>query len=163
MEDVVHGHRHGQARKVLRSLLTRMFNRRPVLPPRPLTHAAQPNFSEGPRMGRLIDIDDDDEPKHYSRSLTDPLDESDRHNSVSSFKSLPPNRPSKPEALRGISGESKTLATRRGPPRPPKPRKLSLSQDPDQHPTSSPLSQTQNAKSPASAASSTSATATSPP
>ena len=128
--------------------------RRPVLPPRPLTHAAQPNFSEGPRMGRLIDIDDDDEPKYYSRSLTDPLDESDRHNSVSSFKSLPPNRPSKPEALRGISGESKTLATRRGPPRPPKPRKLSLSQDPNQHPTSSPLSQTQNAKSPASAASS---------
>lgn len=67
-------------------------------------------------------------------------------------KSPPPRRPSKPTALQGPSGDSMSFAlnqsapfptSARKPIPPPKPRKLSASQEPNQPSGPSPLSQTQ--------------------
>ena len=129
----------------------------PALPPRQASHSASTHSSEasGPIMGTLIDFDD--EPiTAIHHSTTDPtVSEAERKVSTTSTKSLPPSRPSKPNALRSTSGAekrssspppSRTLPQKPAPPPPnPKPRQYSTSQENPSQPTEpSPLSQTQN-------------------
>ncbi|MCJ1286406.1 hypothetical protein MMC26_005751 [Xylographa opegraphella] len=134
--------------------LAKTSESRPTLPPRPLTEAptqTQPH-SAGPIMGDLIDFDDDPEPLSPRRSDTEPTTKLGRSISNTSSKSSPPERPSKPLALRGFSTDAvSTLnpspafsTNRKGPAPPPKPRKYSSSQEPHQPAEPSPLSQAQS-------------------
>ena len=140
------------------------LEQRPALPPRQQTQPARPQPKQtGLVMGTLIDFDEEpkDSRKGLTRSMTDTLSpDADRKESVTSIKSLPPNRPSKPIALRSLSGESNrstsptneapdTVSPRKRPIPPPKPRKYSSSHDLTTHPTDpSPLAQTQNVSPP---------------
>ncbi|MCJ1456337.1 hypothetical protein MMC28_006698 [Mycoblastus sanguinarius] len=118
----------------------------------------------GPAMGVLIDFDEEPPPGGVHRSLTDPeLTEAQRRASTTSFKSLLPSRPSKPVALRSLSGEQQraysppasSVSRKPAPPPPPKPRQHSNgSETPNQPIEPSPLSQTQNISPPGSRASS---------
>ncbi|MCJ1392292.1 hypothetical protein MMC18_005159 [Xylographa bjoerkii] len=134
--------------------LAKTLQPRPSLPPRPLTEAraqTQPH-SAGPIMGDLIDFDDDPEPLPSSRSDTEPNSKLERSASNTSSKSSPPNRPTKPLALRSFSTDAAadlnfspaSPFTRKGPTPPPKPRKYSSSQEPNHPAEPSPLSQAQN-------------------
>ena len=140
--------------------------RKPMLPPRSVTQAATGEHvqSDGPVMGTLIDFDDPDMTS-ITRSSTNLEDaKADRKASFASAKSLPPNRPSKPLALRSTSSEQKlstlrdshssSASSRKAPPPPPKPRRYSISQDSNQPTEPSPLSQTQNISLPGSRATS---------
>lgn len=142
---------------------TKLDEKPPPLPPRQLSRSASTFSKEenGPIMGTLIDFDDEPLPGVH-RSLTDPeMLETDRKMSTISIKSLPP-RPSKPQALRSLSGErissspSLTSSMRKpAPPPPPKPRQYSNTQEQPNLPSEpSPLSQTQNASPPGSRATS---------
>lgn len=139
----------------------------PALPPRQASYSASTRSSEtsGPIMGTLIDFDDEPTPGiHHSK--TDPaVSEAERKLSTTSIKSLPPSRPSKPDALRSTSGAEQRPSSsqpprslpRKPPPPPPnpKPRQYSTSQENPSQPTEpSPLSQTQNVSAPDSRSSS---------
>lgn len=139
----------------------------PALPPRQASYSASTRSSEtsGPIMGTLIDFDDEPTPGiHHSK--TDPaVSEAERKLSTTSIKSLPPSRPSKPNALRSTSGAEhrpsspqppRSLPRKPPPPPPnPKPRQYSTSQENPSQPTEpSPLSQTQNVSAPDSRSSS---------
>ncbi|TVY53169.1 Phosphatidate phosphatase APP1 [Lachnellula cervina] len=127
-------------------------DRRPALPPRVVSEVT-PQTSNGPRMGKLIDFDD--EPAQIE------VHESHRHvmpRSASTFEGsksprrksvpepttkAPPPRPSKPMALRGVSTtgdlSESPIESKKTPPPPPKPRRSTpLSDSPH------PLSQTQS-------------------
>ncbi|MCJ1340815.1 hypothetical protein MMC09_006111 [Bachmanniomyces sp. S44760] len=140
-------------------------DQRPQLPPR------LPSEPNGPVMGNLIDFDEEPEPA--TNSMSELQQELTRESSDTANKTIPPRRPSKPLALRSISNESSTslghskdqqlstsapLSTRRGPPPPPKPRRLSNAQEPstgnNQPLEPSPLSQTTNLSPPGSRATS---------
>lgn len=139
----------------------------PALPPRQASHSASTKSSEtsGPIMGTLIDFDEEPTPGIH-HSATDPaISEAERKLSTTSIKSLPPSRPSKPNALRSTSGAEQPLSShpppqslprKSAPPPPnPKPRQYSISQEnPSQPNEPSPLSQTQNVSPPGSRASS---------
>lgn len=141
----------------------------PALPPRQASHTASTHSSEtsGPTMGTLIDFDDEPTPGIH-HSPTDPaVSEAEWKLSTTSIKSLPPSRPSKPKALRSISGAElqssppptpQSSSRKPAPPPPPpnpKPRQYSTSQEnPSQPSDPSPLSQTQNVYPPGSRASS---------
>ena len=142
---------------------TKLDEKPPPLPPRQPSRSASTFSKEenGPIMGTLIDFDDEPLPGVH-RSLTDPeVLEAERNMSTISIKSLPP-RPSKPQALRSLSGEhissspSTTSSMRKpAPPPPPKPRQYSNAQEQPNLPSEpSPLSQTQNASPPGSRATS---------
>jgi phosphatidate phosphatase APP1 len=128
---------------------------RPMLPPRAASEV-KAQTSDGPSMGKLIDFDD--EPKQID------VHESHRHvmpRSSSTFEALdsprmrsapdsngvkvPPPRPSKPLALRGVSNKSSVsepppALSRGSPPPPPKPRRSKPLENTPSHP----LSQTQS-------------------
>ncbi|KAL2055894.1 hypothetical protein ABVK25_003536 [Lepraria finkii] len=133
----------------------------PALPPRQpsCTASTLTQAENGPTMGRLIDFDEEPSPGVH-RSLTDSdMLETERKMSTTSIKSNPPSRPSKPLALRSLSGEqlssSPPLNRKPAPPLPPKPRQNSNSQEqPNLSTEPSPLSQTQNASPPGSRATS---------
>lgn len=140
--------------------LTAKLEQRPALPPRQQTQPARSQLEQtGPVLGTLIDFDEEpkDPRKGLMRSMTDTVPpDVDRKASNASTKSLPPHRPSKPIALRSLSGESNGSASptddstspRKRPIPPPKPRKYSSSHDPTTHPSEpSPLAQTQNVSS----------------
>ena len=135
----------------------------PPLPPRQQSRSASTFSREdnGPIMGTLIDFDDEPIPGVH-RSLTDPEAlEAERKMSTISIKSLPP-RPSKPQALRSLSGDHISSSPtpispirKPAPPPPPKPRQYSNAQEQLNLPSEpSPLSQTQNASPPGSRATS---------
>ena len=144
-----------------------MDEKPPALPPRQASQSAGIHSSEsnGPTMGTLIDFDDEPTPGIH-HSMTDPaVSEAERKLSTTSFKSLPPSRPSKPKALHSASGTqerssspppSKSITRKPAPPPPnPKPRQYSTSQEnPNQPNEPSPLSQTQNVSPPGSRATS---------
>ena len=129
----------------------------PPLPPRASARSssslANNTKSMEPAMGTLIDFDEDPPIQRVSRSHTDSdAAESDRRASVTTTKSLPPSRPSKPLALRPALHESTSVNTaslatvhrKPAPPLPPKPRRYSSASDTPNAPTDpSPLSQTQ--------------------
>ena len=134
--------------------LAKTSESRPTLPPRPLTEApaqTQPH-SNGPIMGDLINFDDDPEPLSPRRSGTDPNSTLERSISNTSSKSSPPERPSKPFALRSFSTDAASTLNpspapsliRKGPAPPPKPRKYSSAQEPNQPAEPSPLSKAQS-------------------
>ncbi|CAF9925991.1 hypothetical protein IMSHALPRED_006840 [Imshaugia aleurites] len=139
----------------------------PTLPPRQASHSANTPSSEtnGPTMGTLIDFDDEPTPGIH-HSMTDPsVTEAQRKLSTTSIKSLPPSRPSKPKALRSISGAEVPSSSHpppyslpqkpAAPPPNPKPRQYSTSQEnPSQPNEPSPLCQTQNVSPPGSRSSS---------
>ena len=136
---------------------------RPSLPPRPVTEmpVETKHHSTGPIMGDLIDFSDDPEPLPPSRSNTELSLKVERSTSSTSFKSPPPDRPSKPLALRNLSTDvasklppSTVPSGRKGPAPPPKPRKYSSSQDPNGSAEHSHLSQAQNMSPPGSRANS---------
>lgn len=120
-------------------LAARLHEKLPNPPPRPLTELPQHRRESphNPVIGDLISFDDEEiEPGGPLRSFTDPVAlEADRKASVSSLKSLPPDRPSKPLALRGSPGSARsesssnshliTSTTRDIPPPLPKPGRLS--------------------------------------
>ena len=136
----------------------------PALPPRQPSRTAS-TFApseNGSTMGNLIDFQDDEPAPGVHRSLTDPeMFEAENKLFTKSVKSIPP-RPSKPMALRSISGEQPSSLSsldspsrRPAPPLPPKPWQYSNSQEQPNQPTEpSPLSQTQNASPPGSRATS---------
>jgi len=107
--------------------------RRPTLPSRFLTETV-PQTSTGPAMGKLIDFDDDPEQisvhqphkRILPRSVSDfeTLDTSRRKSAPEGSGRMPPPRPSKPLALRGLSTvDSPSLSGKGSPPPPPKPRR----------------------------------------
>lgn len=116
------------------------FEERPRLPSRLQTRSAS-NLSTAPSqpaMGKLIDFDDDEDITQVKRSMTDnELLESPSSISTSTDRSFAPRPPSKPSILRSstqnnIRPYSKAPIAERvfrkpAPPRPPKPRKLSVS------------------------------------
>lgn len=121
---------------------------RPTLPPRVVSEV-KPQTSTGPKMGKLIDFDD--EPAEMSvheshrrvmprSASTFEASESSRRKSVpDSTAKAPPPRPSKPMALRGLSttGEltDSSSDSKKTPPPPPKPRRsMPISENP--HPLS---------------------------
>jgi phosphatidate phosphatase APP1 len=134
-----------------------MPERRPILPPR--TYSETPNqTSDGPAMGRLIDFDDEpQEDVHESHrrvmprsaSAFEALDSPRRKSASEGNGKMPPPRPSKPLALRGVSRVSTTGSMSEGPaggnkanpPPPPKPRRPNARKD---SPHTHPLSQTQS-------------------
>ena len=124
----------------------------PALPPRPSTRSSS---SLAPKampcdsnLGTLLDLDEDSSNERLHQSRSDPSTrEPDRKASIASFKSLPPNRPSKPLTLRPAPTPPPLLANptlrKPIPPAPPKPRRYVSSTDsPSSDP--SPLSQIQN-------------------
>ena len=126
----------------------------PSLPPRKPSHSAISAASQvdGPAMGKLIDFGD--EPSQgVHRSLTDSeVHETEKKFAASSIKPQPPSRPSKPQSLRSVSGESRVdlsmtpVPRKVAPPLPPKPRQHSNPQEISNLPADpSPLSQLQNA------------------
>jgi phosphatidate phosphatase APP1 len=142
----------GDSRMTRKSIPNDIPEHRPALPPRVVSEAT-PQTSDGPKMGKLIDFDE--EPAQMD------VHESHRHvmpRSASNFEALesprrksppdstikaPPPRPSKPMALRGVSttGESTEPPTdsKKTPPPPPKPRRRTpLTESPH------PLSQAQS-------------------
>ena len=140
--------------------------RPPALPPRRPSRPSNTTAAEmiGPSMGKLIDFDE--EPSQgINRSQTDlEIQDTNRKLSATSIKSLPPSRPSKPQSLRSVSGESQpdpssllssTISRKPAPPLPPKPRPYSNAQENPSLPVEpSPLSQTQIASPPGSRATS---------
>ncbi|RDW83342.1 actin patch protein 1 [Coleophoma crateriformis] len=119
--------------------------RRPILPPR-IKSEAIPQTSSGPRMGKLIDIDDEPElPKVHNshrtimpRSTSDfeALDSPRRHSDTVGLTKTPPPRPSKPLSLRSqttqaVANSLEAAPISRGtPPPPPKPRRAKKLSDP---------------------------------
>ena len=110
----------------------------PKLPPRPSLSTIQ-SETKGttPVMCDLIDLDDEPDVKIHQRSVTDmELLGGDLKSSTNSTNSPSPRRPSKPLALRSLTGGNAEqvsiptpIANRKGPPLPPKPREYSGSQD----------------------------------
>ena len=112
---------------------TDLSPQRPPLPPRVMSEAnAKPN--DGPVMGKLIDFDDDSEKggdserdhRHVSSSATDlaALDLPRGKPASGRTDRVPPPRPSKPLALRGVAAiNPPDITGRRSPPPPPKPRR----------------------------------------
>jgi len=138
--------------------LAQRLEKRPVLPPRPMTEVSTTSTpsSSGPIIGKLIDYDDNE-----SDQFTNAISRTTSQSSATSSKTLPPSRPSKPLPLRSMSNESlatrSTLASssgRKGPAPPPKPRKLSVSHESSHPPEHSPLARIHNASAPGSRASS---------
>ena len=127
----------------------------PELPPRPSMPTIQSEtHSSGPVVGNLIDLDEP-QVNRIQRAMSD-MDLLGRNlnQSTTSAKSPPPERPSKPLALRSLSGgsaeqvsTSNSISNRRGPPPPPKPRKYSILQGLNHSIQPSTLSQTQNTSS----------------
>ena len=112
---------------------TDLPRKRPPLPPRVMSEANTKPI-DGPIMGKLIDFDDDSErgtgpeseSQHAPSSATDlaALDISRRNPTLGNKDRLPPPRPSKPLALRGVAPINPPDTTgRRSPPPPPKPRR----------------------------------------
>jgi len=139
----------------------------PALPPRQPSHSASTMSSQmdGPALGKLIDFDNKEPTPGVNHSLTDSdIDEAGRKLSSTTIRSFAPTRPSKPQALRSLSGEQQSFSTatpkdpsfrKPAPQPPPKPRQYSSSQENPNQPTEpSPLSQTQNASPPGSRATS---------
>ncbi|KAL8762365.1 MAG: hypothetical protein Q9184_001627 [Pyrenodesmia sp. 2 TL-2023] len=126
------------------------FEPRPTLPPRQQTRSSS-TLNPEPRMGKLIDFDDDEEPARPKRSMTDNEIPDAMHKQPSpARKTMPPRPLSKPSALRPPSqtdARSSAIPShidrKPAPPIAPKPRKLSASST---HAPSerSPLSHTQN-------------------
>ena len=128
---------------------------RPVLPPRSASEV-KVQTSDGPSMGRLIDFDDEPEQMDVheshrrviprSSSNFETLDSPRRRSAPDSTGvKVPPPRPSKPLALRGMSSttpvSSSPNSSKRGsPPPPPKPRRSKAPENGPSHP----LSQTQS-------------------
>ncbi|KAH8595586.1 hypothetical protein B0O99DRAFT_594346 [Bisporella sp. PMI_857] len=111
---------------------------RPVLPPRVLTEAV-PQTSSGPTMGKLINFDDEPEniTVHESHRRIIPRSASDLETQTTGPRKsapespagrVPPPRPAKPAALRGLStaGEA-PIPSKRGPAPPPPPSRRPLS------------------------------------
>ncbi|MCJ1375677.1 hypothetical protein MMC20_006914 [Loxospora ochrophaea] len=130
--------------------LATSLEQKPELPPRRSTQDSRTSsISEGPAMGTLVDLD---EPEELSRPMANTsVSDLEKAARKISTKSSPPDRPSKPIALRSRSSESmpgmSTHVTRepsrKGPAPPPKPRKYSSAHhEPKSEP--SPLSQTQS-------------------
>jgi phosphatidate phosphatase APP1 len=127
--------------------------RRPALPPRIVSEAV-PQTSSGPAMGKLIDFDDESDEiesvhsphrRVMPRSASDfePLSVARRKSAPEGASRVPPPRPSKPLALRGVStaGEAPGPIARGVPPPPPPPRRTRPKGG-----SSSPLSQQQSAQ-----------------
>jgi phosphatidate phosphatase APP1 len=126
---------------------------RPPLPPRVVSEATT-RTNDGPIMGKLIDFDEDTEPvsidganRHVlSRSASDleALDIPRRKPASDNAGRVPPPRPLKPLALRGIATtDPSELTGRRSAPPPPKHRRPQQDSS-----TSHPLSQTQSSADP---------------
>ena len=133
----------------------------PPLPPRvsamrSSSSQALENDGQGPKMGTLIDVDDDPTPPPKpERPVIDERPSTSNSDSMGPTRSSPPNLPSKPQALRSISssvapGASNPSVNRKpAPPLPPKrgqtsPSNLSEPQSQQQSTTNpSPLSQIQ--------------------
>jgi len=123
---------------------------RPVLPPR-IVSEATPQTSNGPTMGKLIDFDDEPEQMNVheshrrvmprSASTFDTLDVPRRKSAPETNGKVPPPRPSKPLALRGVSAaiEPSGAASRGSPPPPPPPRRTAQESS-----SNHPLSQAQS-------------------
>jgi phosphatidate phosphatase APP1 len=127
---------------------------RPKLPPRTVSEV-KTQSSNGPRMGKLIDIDDEPmQPAvHESRQHVAPksspaymsVDPTKRKPAPEIRGKVPPARPAKPIALRaaastGALAEDPSATNRNTPPPPPKPRRPGARQEDS---NSRPLSQTQ--------------------
>lgn len=143
--------------------LAQKLKHRPILPPRPKTElpGATTQPASGPLMGRLIDYNDDSDRLPPSLQDMNPISRTSSQPPVPSTKVSPPTRPPKPLPLRSMSSEIPTTRStleqssgRKGPAPPPKPRRLSVSQDPNQPPEHSPFAQIQNASAHGSRASS---------
>jgi phosphatidate phosphatase APP1 len=121
---------------------------RPPLPPRVISDASS-KTSDGPIMGKLIDFDDEPdqasvpEPNRHalSRSATDlaAFDIPRRKSVPNNAGRVPPPRPSKPLALRGVTARPSDTTGKPSPPPPPKPRRPNQDGSP-----SHPLSQAQS-------------------
>lgn len=125
---------------------------RPVLPPRAASEI-KVQTSDGPTMGKLIDFDDEPEQiavheSHRrvmprSSSTFEALDSPRRRSAPEGTGvKVPPPRPSKPLALRGVSNTSPSPSTssRGSPPPPPAPRRSRPTENGPSHP----LAQTQS-------------------
>ncbi|TVY46582.1 Phosphatidate phosphatase [Lachnellula occidentalis] len=111
-------------------------DRRPALPPR-VASEATPQTSNGPRMGKLIDFDDEPAQTEVHAShrhvmprsaSTFEASKSPRRKSVPEpTTKAPPPRPSKPMALRGVSTtgdlSQSPIESKKTPPPPPKSRR----------------------------------------
>jgi phosphatidate phosphatase APP1 len=128
---------------------------RPALPPRTVSEV-NPQTSDGPTMGKLIDFEDEPEQMDIhqshrqvvprSMSSLDILESPRRKSAPENTGRAPPPRPNKPLALRGITSTSALTdapaASNRGsPPPPPKPRRPNNHADGN---ASHPLSQAQS-------------------
>ena len=144
---------------------TRNPDQRPALPARPMTEAQSTSniYKNNPIIGDLISFDDEPVSFKNPQRVSGTSAIFEPRAGISSSKSPPPQRPTKPLALRSVSSESSisaqstlsAMSNRKGPAPPPKPRKFSLSQDQPSRPSDhSPLTQIQNASPPGSRASS---------
>lgn len=131
-----YGSHSGESTPSMLSSRSEKSEQRPPLPPRVMTEVT-PQTSDGPSMGKLIDFDD--EPGqvnvHESHRRVMPRSASDlemldiprRKSAPDSSGRVPPPRPSKPLALRGLTSsglpESPSLLERLSPPPPPIPRR----------------------------------------
>ncbi len=156
------GRSRDDSRDPLKSRPVKLDEKPPALPPRQPSCSTSTLSSQvdGPALDKLIDFGDDEPTLGVNRSLTDSeLEEAGRKLSSMSIRSLPPSRPSKPQALRSLSSEQQPFPSgplrKPAPAPPPKPQQYSSSQDNPNQPTEpSPLSQTQNASPPGSRATS---------
>ncbi|KAL9584478.1 MAG: hypothetical protein Q9203_004648 [Teloschistes exilis] len=142
------------------------FEQRPTLPPREQTRSSSSisTSASKPTMGKLIDFDEDEKPPPMKRSMTDnELFTLEQTSIQKSHSSPPPHPPSKPSTLRSSpQNDAKPSPIppnlsdhpdrKPAPPRPPKPRKLSV---PDSHAPKEPSPLSQNSITPSSASNST--------
>ncbi|MCJ1473258.1 hypothetical protein MMC13_001909 [Lambiella insularis] len=135
--------------------LAKSSDLRPSLPPRPVTeaHFQSSSQSSGPIMGDLIVFDDEPDSLPASRSSDGHVTGSLEHIPKTSSKYNPPDRPSKPLALRSVSTDFGTTQNqltghlpsgRKRPIPPPKPRKYSSSQSLDHSTDTTAPARTQN-------------------
>lgn len=128
------------------------IERLPTLPPRQQTRSTSTLGADArrPTTGKLIDYDEEPSPGIKRAATFTETEKADLNPFDSISKPSPPSRPSKPISLQSRSSErTPTIgpnATIRNtaPPPPPKPRKLSTSQDGNQPAERSPLSHAQN-------------------
>ena len=142
----------------------------PPLPPRASARgiASTPVVNgtpEGPKLGTLIDFDDEPSSRPKSPPSLYELDEldSDQNTSTKSSKSPPPALPSKPPGLRSTSGDqppasagpsTATVVRKPAPPLPPKPRSHGMNAESNAPADPSPLSQIHTSSPPKSRSSS---------
>ena len=139
----------------------------PPLPPRTSARgfssaSSGPQEQDGPKMGRLIDFDEESsKPSQPPRSLTSDSLETNHRASISSTRKLPPSLPSKPPNLRSTSGShdsddapASNTTRKAAPPPPLKPRQYVSPSEINAPPEPSPLSQIQTTSPPNSRSSS---------